>query len=623
MSHRSKEELDLEDAIFDSFAKDHDHLEVPLPRQAFFLITGLVIAVALTALAQIVFLSAIRGGWYADRASANVNEEVIVPAYRGIISDRFGEPLVKNTPSFSVFLNLADLLKKGEANDLASTLEELADILDLDPNELKERVRNFDLEKSNILIIARGADPNDIIKLRSLDLEGVSVKEDFVREYPSGPVFAHVLGYSGPVKAGLELVYDHQLNGRDGLNIVFEDARSNFIDKKIVSVPEPGAELRTTLDAGLQRYFYQRFSAGLRALGRDSGVGIAINPQNGEVLALVSFPSFDNNLFAVNRFREEKARILTSSSKPLFNRAISGLYTPGSVIKPLVALAALREKIVTSNISVFSKGFIEVPNPYNPDQPSRFVDWKPHGWVDLHSALARSSNIYFYAIGGGLPRSEYELLSGQDNLTGLGIKKLRKYWENFLLGQKTGIDLPAENSGFLPDPEEKEKRTGQIWRVGDTYNVSIGQGDLLVTPLQLLNFISSVANGGKIYRPHLVSNNSITQLPNSLLLDYSDWLTELREVQKGLQDAVAQWYGTANLLSALPIKAAGKTGSAQIQNNAKINAFFVGYEPAENPEIAILVLVENAREGSLNAVPIAKDVLEWYYYNRLEQQISN
>jgi len=195
----------------------------------------------------------------------------------------------------------------------------------------------------------------------------------------------------------------------------------------------------------------------------------------------------------------------------------------------------------------------------------------------------------------------------------LGIERLWEYWSKFLLGKKSGIDIPAENVGFLPYPEEKEKRTGDIWRLGDTYNVSIGQGDLLLTPLQLLNFTASIANGGKIYRPYLAQH-----ITPEVVFNYSDWQEEISHVQKGMEDAVSKYYGTASMLAGLP--AAGKTGSAQVANNTRTNAFFIGYLPVENPQIAILVLVENAREGSLNAVPIARDVLDWYYKNRILNQ---
>ena len=177
---------------------------------------------------------------------------------------------------------------------------------------------------------------------------------------------------------------------------------------------------------------------GLSYLGSRAGVGIALNPQNGEVLALVSLPSFDNNKI--------KAEDLIDSSKPLFNRAVSGFYAPGSTIKPLVAFGALKEEIIAPEKEILSIGYIEIPNPYYPDRPSRFVDWKPHGWVNLYSALARSSNVYFYEVGGGFGDQK-----------GLGIEKLKDYWQKFGLGELTGIDLPGEAKGSLPDPETKEK----------------------------------------------------------------------------------------------------------------------------------------------------------------------
>ena len=332
------------------------------------------------------------------------------------------------------------------------------------------------------------------------------------------------------------------------------------------------------------------------------------------MLAWISATSFDGNAFSGGD-SVKIAELLSSPPKPLFNRAVSGIYTPGSTVKPLIAVAALAEKVVTPRKEIFSSGSIEIPNPYDPERPSVFLDWKPHGWVDLYSALARSSNVYFYSVGGGF-----------GDVSGLGIARIKTYWEKFGFGKKSGLDLTEENDGFLPDPEEKKKRTGDIWRLGDTYNATIGQGDLLVTPLQLINYISVLANGEKLYRPYLAakiktgSGKIIKETQPEILADYSGLRGEIAEVRKGMEDAVKKEYGTAHLLSGLPFAVAGKTGSAQIQNNAKTNAFFVGYAPANpppgGPEIAILVLVEDAREGSLNAVPIAKDVLSWYYENR-------
>jgi len=274
----------------------------------------------------------------------------------------------------------------------------------------------------------------------------------------------------------------------------------------------------------------------------------------------------------------------------------------------------LTEGVVTPVTEIFSGGYIEIPNPYNPELPSRFLDYKPNGWVNIYSALAKSSNIYFYEVAGGF-----------ENQKGMGIDKLNEWWKRFNLGEKTGIDIVGESNGFLPDPEWKEEKTSDIWRVGDTYNVSIGQGDLLVTPISLLNYINTVANGGIIYRPQIVKEiknidgEVIQEIKPFIINDISGIAgSAIYEVRKGMRDVVAKSYGTAYSLHNLPFSAAAKTGTSQIENNARINAFFVGFAPFENPEISILILVENAKEGSVNTIPIAYDIFLWYYENRLK-----
>ena len=243
----------------------------------------------------------------------------------------------------------------------------------------------------------------------------------------------------------------------------------------------------------------------------------------------------------------------------------------------------------------------------------------------MYSALARSSNVYFYALGGGFPDSELSLIDGSIKIKGLGIARLKEYWQKFGLGKETGIDLPFENEGFLPDAQTKEKNTDQPWRIGDTYNATIGQGDLIITPIQLVSYISAIANGGKIYQPmvmeKIVSENGgvVKENQPKVSYDYSSDIDIIKEIQKGMRDAVQKSYGTAYMLNDLPMAVSAKTGSAQIENNKKINAFFVGYAPSDNPQIAILVLVEDASEGSLNTVPVAKNIMNWYYNNRISK----
>lgn len=607
MKPLSNEELFLEESVDVVSKEELEALELPISRKAFGLMFFSALAIALVFGGQLIFLSVWKGNFYQLRAEANAGKEIHLAAARGIIYDRFGNVLAESQPTFSV------AAKPG-------VIDKVAEILWLAPEEIRSQLKEANLSKVSSLVVARDVPIEKIAPLKSLESEGVEVFSDYKRQYNNGKIFSHILGYTGfglgnevVGKTGLEAQYDEYLKGKQGAQVIYKDALENKLDKKLVSEPENGKHLNLNIDAGLQKYFYNRLAGALTALGREGGTGIALNPQNGEVLALISFPSFDSNLFVASGRNDEKTRILNSGGKPLFNRAVSGLYTPGSTIKPLMALAALKENVITPEKKIFSAGFIEIPNPYFPDQPSRFLDWKAHGWVDLYSALARSSNVYFYAIGGGF-----------ENVRGLGIEKIKEYWKKFNFDKKTGIDLPAESEGFLPDPEEKEKRTKDIWRLGDTYNISIGQGDFSITPIELLNQISAIANGGRLYRPFVAKNvtdasgNTIKENQPEILADYSlDFAKEIQEVQKGMEDAVGKYYGTAYLLSELPFRAAGKTGSAQVANNTKTNAFFVGYAPAKDPQIAILVLVENAREGSLNAVPVAKDVLEWYYYNRL------
>ncbi len=622
-SKNNKQDLFLEEAVLDDLAQGFNPLELPLSQKAFKLVGMAIFLVVTVVILRILFLGGWQNKFYSQQALVNASQITTVRAERGIIFDRFNKPLVKNLPSFRLSLKLAELFKNKD--ERTQTIENLQNILNLPPNYIENLIGEVNLEKQNSLTIIRQLSVEDVIKIKNLNLPAVQIEDDFKRQYTDGEVLAHIIGYTGSVdrndiennyslsfndvvgKSGLEAYYDKELRGGNGETINYRNAKGEFIDNKLLENSTPGDQLHSTIDSEFQSYFFQRLRQGLNYLGSQAGVGIALNPQNGEILALFSLPSFDNNQIA--------GEVLASPYKPFFNRAISGAYSPGSTIKPLVAFAALAEKVINPEKEIFSPGYLDIPNPYNPDQPSRFLDWRPNGWVNLYSAIARSCNVYFYEVGGGF-----------GDIKGLGINKLKEYWGKFGLGRKTGIDLPSENDGFLPDIQTKEK-AGGIWRIGDTYNVSIGQGDLLVTPLQLINYISAIANGGKIYQPFIVKKITtedgkvVKDLEPKILDDYSSDSDIIKEIQQGMIDTVKKSYGTAYLLADLPFPVAAKTGTAQIQGNTKINAFFVGYAPIENPQIAILVLVENAKEGSLNAVPVAKDVLEWYYYNRIVKSL--
>lgn len=593
------EGFDLEEAMLDQSGNTFEVLELPLSPRIFQIFFIAVLCVGCIIAGRIAYLGVLQGNSYRVRALANMNREAVIPAPRGIIFDRFGTPLVENHSTFDVYVRVSDFFSHREEIE-----SELKEVLNLSEEDIAGLIHEADLEKSDLVRVAHDVESAQVIALKNRGTEGVSAQNAYRRSYPFGPYFSHVVGYVDAdrnTKTGLEGFYDDTLKGEDGVLLKRRNAQGEIVDSFVAKAAENGKAITIAIDSGLQTYLTDRLHAGLVAIGRTAGVGIALNPKNGEVLAMVSLPNFNSNFFASNGHNEEKRRLLTSGTQPLFDRAISGLYSPGSTIKPLVAVAALKEGVVDTQKSILSIGYIEIPNPYHPESPSRFLDWKPQGWVNLYSALARSSDVYFYEVGGGF-----------EGMRGLGIDSLRAWWHTFLLDAKSGIDLPGERYGFLPNTEEKQKRTGQPWRIGDTYNVSIGQGDLLVTPIELINYIAAIANQGVIFKPHLNKDET-----PEILSDLTSLSSEIKEVQQGMRDAVSKPYGTAHMLADLRFASAGKTGSAQIQNNTKTNAFFVGYMPADNPELALLILVEDAKEGSLNAVPVAHDVFSWYYEHRI------
>lgn len=603
-----RDDIPFEESIFDDWS-GASRIEMPLSRGPYFFVGLSAFVLAVAFLGRVFFLDTVRGDAYAARSTSNVDKEFSIPAYRGVISDRSGVPLVTNVPSFNVSIDLGELYRARTPSSVSEALiSRVAEILGEDPDLFRVRVRSADFERGSRIVVARDATSLQVIELRALSSDAVVIEDDYRREYADPRIFSAVLGYtaeSGPSGSragavGLEAAYDALLRGEDGVRVVYRDARGTALQEKRLREPRPGVEIRTTIDAEFQRYFHARFAEGLASLGKTSGAGIAMNPKTGEILALLSFPSFDNT---------RPADYLADPARPLFNRAVSGVYSPASTIKPLVGLAALREKLITPAFSVYSPGYLELPNPYDPERPSRFLDWQPQGTVNLYSALARSSNVFFYVVGGGCTSSACNDV-GRNK--GLGIRKLNEYWKLFGLDRKTGIDLTGEAEGFLPDAEEKEERTGVPWRIGDTYNVSIGQGDLGVTPIRLITFFSSLGNYGVTMKPHLLFG-----IPPEKTIDYSSWADEIAAVRQGVRDVVAKPYGTASRLFDLPYKTSGKTGSAQIANNAKTNAFFLGYGPSDSPELAVLILIEDAKTGSLNAVPIGRDVMKWYYDHRL------
>src|SRR3989344_1539238 len=608
--------------------------EVALSDRPILCVSGLMLLIGVAVAAQVLWLGIGKSDFYVNRSLANLGYRERIPAPRGIISDRAGVVLAENRAVFGAFLDVKEFLRKKEFQQ--PTLSAIKEILGIPEEAVWASVNENDIERfPDPIVLTADLAHAELVALKEKNLPTLVVSDSFTREYPKGTSFASVLGYVGLAspadfqknpdlggqemvgKSGIEAQYDSRLRGASGAHVTLRDAKGNVLGEIEKSVPKIGEPLTLTIDGEFQEYVYERFMRGLSSLGRTNGAALAIDPRSGEVLALISFPSFDNNLFVASGKSKERQALLSSPLRPLFNRVVQGAYAPGSTIKPLVGVAALKEGVITPERTIFSPGYLDVPNRYDPEHPTRFPDWRYQGDVDLSSALAQSSNVYFYTVGGGA-----------GDVKGLGIERLGEWWKKFKLGEKTGIDLPGEAQGFLPSIEWKDKVGTRPWLLGDTYNVSIGQGDLLVTPLQLLDYIAAIANDGKMYAPHILKQDIL-----ELRADLSDLLPEIREVQKGMLATVTASLGTAHTMADLGLPVAGKTGSAQVKNNQEENAFFVGDLPTDlsavaqgakegvpsetGAPLALLILIENSKEGSLNAVPIAKDVMRWYYEHRI------
>ncbi len=633
MKRRHERELAFEDSLSDDWSRDIRVAEVPIGNRPLWYLGAAIFAIAALIAGHVVYLDAARGAYYGTRAVDNVASENETPAPRGEIFDREGNVLAENQPSFSALLDLRAFSNNPQMR--SSTEAAAESVLGITPDAFASLVAGAGMsDYAAPVVLAENLSPSQLVNLQALNLPTVKLQSDFVRQYANGPVFSSVIGYTGrptpadlkadPTlsandltgKAGIEAYYDKELRGAPGVNVQYENAFGQVLGQGQRSDPQAGTAIHLTIDGGLQQYFYQAMAAGLASLGRTVGLGLAINPQNGQILALINLPSYDNNAFSTPGATSSIAEItdwLTSPDRPLFNRTVSGNFNPGSTIKPLDGVAGLVDGVITPGRTVFSPGYLMVPNPYDPSKPTKYLDWRYQGTVDLASALAQSSDVYFYLVGGGSPVSTPMLNDPRDyGIAGLGISRLHEWWQTFGLGKPTGIDLPGEASGFLPTPAWKQSKMGTPWLLGDTYNVAIGQGDLLLTPLQLLSYIGAIANGGSIYRPYL--NASSTPYVN---IDLTKYASEISDVQAGMLAGVSSPLGTSYTLHGLPFCIAAKTGSAQVHDNSQENALFVGYAPCDNPQIALLILVENSKQGSLNAVPIAGNVLNWYYQNRI------
>lgn len=596
---------------------------VLLNKYRFSIMTILMFCIWIIIFGKIFYLQIINGNNYRLFADENRIRVKRVDPNRGIIYDKNMKPLLKNGASFSLQILPIDLPKNND--ELLSSQNILRQNLRDNELDLSKYISKDVLENFKPRIIKESLSYEDAMKLMVLtkNLNGISVIMDNKREYIYKEPLSHILGYMGKIsdteykqlnnkgyflddkigKTGLEYVYEKDLRGIVGRRKIEVDSLGKEIKEVAFDKAQDGTNLVLSLDLDLQLKSYELLNNVLSKSGFKKASIVAIDPRNGRILALISTPSYDNNIFSEKLNEEDYKKVIEDINLPMFFRAISGEYPPGSTFKLIMAGASLQENIVDINTRFMSTGGIKVGQWF-------FPDWKSggHGSTNVTKAISESVNTFFYTIGGGY-----------DNFEGLGLSKIVEYAKKFGLSQKLGIDLPNEADGFLPTEEWKKNATNEPWYIGDTYHLSIGQGDALVTPLQIAMMTGAIANGGILYEPKIVDkkidiNDKQEIMPikvkNSNFIDAD----KIKIVQDGMREGVLS--GSSRFLSTLPFEMAGKTGTAQFGNEGKTHAWFTGYAPFQNSEIAITIIIEGGGEGSSVAVPLARDILLWYFKDR-------
>ncbi len=631
VKHVNRESIEAEEIFLDAQAvrsmEEKGKLEQPIKSRNFIIFFAFITLCLFALFCRAGYLQVVKGSYYHDLSQGNRLRIYPISAPRGIIYDKELKPLVYNIPSFDLVISLNDFFDNTEELQ-KEILDTTAEILSKENEELTDVIEEAKGEVSQATLV-KGIERSSALVLETLvgEWPGIRLEKNAQRQYVSGPYFSHILGYTGQVdQSDLKDNPDYWLNdqiGKDGLECSYEDILRGEPGQEQIEVDSlgkthrlladkpasPGLGMVLHVNKELQIQLYDSLSETLKKLGyprKRKATAVAIDPRNGGILALVSLPSFDNNMFASGISKSDLEDLESDPSEPFLNRALSGQYPSGSIIKPLIAAAALEENIVGPYQQVSCPGVINIYNKYNPEIVYRFPDWKTHGSADVIHAIAESCNVFFYAVGGG-----------HNNIEGLGIDRIKEYLSKFGLGKATGIDLPHEEEGLIPDKQWKEENKDEEWYLGDTYHLSIGQGDILVTPLQMASAAASIANGGTLYQPQII--DKIIDTDGRLVKDVpsqaanQDFVSpsNIEMVQKGMREAVIS--GSARSLSSLPVKAAGKTGTAQFGNQGETHSWFIGYAPYDSPEIAIVVLVEAGGEGHEAAVPTAKQILNWYF----------
>jgi len=602
----------------------HQRLEVPLKKRTSYALFGIFFLSSVILFSRVFYYQVFEGEKLYIQASNNKKSVNLVVPQRGVIYDKNMKQLVFNYPAYDLVCDRAHF-SQGEffSETVLKEISEIAELAGLPKEKIISKIKNTD---SSEVLITENINHEQLLILETKinNFPACRIRQNTVRNYVFGSVISHVLGYTGRInkeeystfdgysisdyigKTGLENYYETYLRGKPGQ---LKPKALKTEKESLLVEPQSGENLVLNIDIDLQTRLYNALEKSIKNIEAQKGAAVAVNPKNGAVLALVSYPSYDNNLFSGGISPEDYRKILSDPNQPLFNRVIAGKYPTGSTIKPLEALAALQEKIISPTKLINDEGYIIIPHQHNPEIIYRFGGVRANGWIDMKKAIAVSSNVYFYTIGGGYGDQK-----------GLGPGKIKKYLSLFGWDQKTGIDLPGESSGFIPDPAWKKATKKQGWWDGDTYNLSIGQSDLQTTPLQVAMAYCAIANGGVLYKPQVV-NKIISSDSKKIIKEFEPQVIRanfidsdnLRIIREGMYDGVYKSYGLSTYLSDLPVKVAAKTGTAEIGYKDRFNVWSSVFAPYDDPQIVLVVTIESVKGLGAATLPVAHDVLGWYF----------
>ncbi|HXI18338.1 MAG TPA: penicillin-binding protein 2, partial [Chloroflexota bacterium] len=538
---------------------------------------GAVALAFLMLLGQLWSVQIANGGQYLRRAEVNRVRIIAEKPLRGVIYDRAGRQIARNVPSWTIAIRPADLPRVKTVR--AETIERLGRVLEMSAEDIS-RIVDQAKEDPFTPVRIKSPVPRDlalVIEEQQNLFAGVVVQSTPIRAYPEAQHFGKILGYTGPIPAagiqarldtgyqrddtlglsGIEAAFEDEMRGRRGLKQVEVDALGRVTNElSVVETTVIGGNVALTLDAQLQRRASELLAAGMAKAKSGQAALVALDPRNGDVLAMVSLPEYDNNLFAAGISSADYKRLSEDRWTPLVNHAIAGQYPPGSTFKMVTAAAALQERIVNPQTRINCPASVTVNG-------RTFRNWNPlgQGTLNARESLARSCDIYFYEVTGGNPHSGFK---------GMGIQKLAEYARAFGYGERSGIRLAGEERGLVPTEEWKREVKKETWFIGDNYNVGIGQGDLLATPLQMANMTAAIANGGTLYRPRIASavrdaGGNVTQtIAPEVIRKLPVAPEHMAIIRAGMRDVVAHSEGTAyHALKQPELPIAGKTGTAE------------------------------------------------------------